>query len=210
MAFLYLPYVLIMLLAAAVAGWVSAYVWRRHTVPGGTYFAWLMAAVAFWALLNAIEYSLVHIPTRILCSKISYPAVVSVPPLWFLFVLAYTQREAWLTPRRRVLMWIIPVLTLALAWTNELHWLYWPTITPVSDEPGAMLTYTRGVLFLPNLIYAYGMMVAGTWGLLPIALGSATLYRSQAAALIVGAIIPWIGNAVYLAGWSSSIDTTPV
>ncbi|MDY0018362.1 MAG: histidine kinase N-terminal 7TM domain-containing protein [Anaerolineae bacterium] len=210
MAFLYLPYVLIMLLAAAVAGWVSAYVWRRRTVPGGIYFAGLMAAVAFWALLNAIEYSLVHIPTRILCSKISYPAVVSVPPLWFLFVLAYTQREAWLTPRRRVLVWIIPVVTLVLAWTNELHWLYWPTITPVSDEPGAMLTYTHGVLFLPNLIYAYGMMVAGTWGLLRIALGSATLYRSQAAALIAGAIIPWIGNAVYLAGWTASIDTTPI
>ncbi len=53
MNFVYSDYTIALALVAAISTLMSLYVWRRRRIPGGLYFALLMAAAAEWALAGA-------------------------------------------------------------------------------------------------------------------------------------------------------------
>jgi PAS domain S-box-containing protein len=205
-------YVVVLTIAAGVAALVAMYAWRRRATPGGIYFVLLMLAVAEWAFAGAAEFAAIDIPTKIVWGKISYLGIVSVAPLWLLFTLGYSQRAQWLTRRRAALLWIVPIIVLGLVATNEQHRLIWPRITPDSSMPGMMLVYEHGIGVWVNMVYSYSLLLLGTIWLVRVVLRSSQLYRRQAGALLVGAAIPWVGNALYLAGLRPlpGLDVTPI
>jgi PAS domain S-box-containing protein len=206
------PYVVVSAVAAAVAVWVAIYGWWRRAAPGGTYFVLLMLAVAAWALSSAGEFAAVAMPAKIVWSKSTYLGIVSTAPLWLLFAFGYGQRTEWLTPRRIASLWIVPSITLGLVLTNEWHGLIWPTITPASDAPGAMLIYGHGIAFWIEWLYSYLLMLLGTILLVQTTLRSPQLYRRQTRVMLAGAAIPWVGNALYVAGLVPlpGLDLTPI
>jgi PAS domain S-box-containing protein len=205
-------YVALLTIAVIVDVLVALYAWWRRATPGGIYLALLMAAAAIWALANAAEFAALDIPTKIFWGKASYVGVVNVPPLWLLFTLSYSQRTQWFTRRRVALLWIVPAIILGLVATNELHHLVWTRITPDPSAPGLMLVYEHGPGVWLNMLYSYPLLLLATIWLVRIVFRSAQLYRRQAAALLVGAAIPWVVNASYLAGYRPfpSLDLTPI
>ena len=207
-----LPYIIVSAAAAAIALSVAIYAWRQRAVPGGSYLALLMLAVAVWALSSAGEFAAVSGPAKIWWSKVTYFGIVSVAPLWLLFILDYGQHSEWLTPRRIALMWLVPLITLGLVMTNEWHHLIWPTITPSSGAPGATLIYGHGIGFWVEWVYSYLLMVWGTVLLVRMTLRSSRLYRRQVAVMLAGAAMPWLGNVLYIAGLVPlpGLDLTPL
>jgi PAS domain S-box-containing protein len=205
-------YVVLLTIAVVVDVSVALYAWTRRAMPGGIYLALLMAAAAIWALANAVEIAVLDIPTKIFWSKVSYVGIVNVPPLWLLFTLSYSQRTQWFARRRVALLWVVPAIILGLVATNELHHLVWPRITPDPDAPGLMLIYEHGPGVWLNMLYSYPLLLLGTIWLVQVALSSAQLYRRQVVALLAGAAIPWVVNALYLAGYRPfpSLDLTPI
>src|SRR5512136_2503058 len=127
MAWIHLSYVIPLIVSAVVAVVVGIYAWRRRAMPGGRYFVLLMAVVTWWALANAAEYASLAAATKILWSKLSYPSILSVGPLWLLFALEYSQRRHWFTRWRVALLWIVPLVLFLGVVTNEWHGLIWPT-----------------------------------------------------------------------------------
>lgn len=206
------PYTVISALAVAIAISVAIYAWRQRAAPGGIYVALLMVAVAIWALSTVGELMAVVVPAKIWWSKIAYLGIVGVAPSWLLFILDYSQRREWLTTRRIAFLWIVPAITLVLVFTNEWHHLIWPNITPISDAPGAMLIYGHGIAFWVEWVYSYLLMVLGTILLVQTALRSPRLYRRQATVMLAGAAMPWVGNALYIAGLVPlpGLDLTPI
>ena len=206
------PYVVVLLIAAVTASLVVLYAWDRRRTPGGRYFVLLMAAVALWAFTGAAEFAALAYATKIAWAKLSYLGVVSVSPLWLLFALSYSRRTGWLTRRRVATLWIVPAVILGLAVTNEWHHLVWPAITPLSETPGAVLIYGHGPAVWVHAVYAYALLLVATICLIQTALRSPGLYRRQIGALLAGAIIPWVGNVIYLLGASPwpGLDLTPL
>jgi PAS domain S-box-containing protein len=191
---------------------MAVYAWRQRAVPGATYLALLMLAVAVWALATAGEFAAVSMPATIWWSKAAYVGIVGVAPLWLLFILDYGQRSEWLTPRRIAMMWLVPVVTLGLVLTNEWHHLIWTRITPASDAAGAMLIYGHGIGFWLEWTYSYVLMAWGTALLVRMTLRSARLYRRQVAVMLAGAAMPWLGNVLYVTGMAPlpGLDLTPL
>lgn len=212
MTWQYLPYVILLAGSSVAAGLIAAYAWRRRGTPGGIYFVLLMAAVAVWSLANAAEYVTVAIPLKILWTKVSYLGIVSVAPLWLLFALGYSQRTEWLVPRRVVLLWIVPVATLLLTATNDWHHLYWPTITPIAETPGAALIYGHGVAVWLWVTYSYILLLIGAILLVQATLRAPLLYRRQIGILLAGMALPWLGNVIYMLGLSPfpGLDVAPI
>ncbi len=205
-------YVALLTVAVIVDVLVALYAWWRRATPGGIYLALLMAAAAIWALADAIEFAALDIPTKIFWSKVSYVGIVNVPPLWLLFTLSYSQHTQWYTRRRVALLWVIPAIVLGLVATNELHHLVWSRITPDPSAPGLMLIYEHGPGIWLAMLYSYPLLLLATIWLVQVALRSAQLYRRQAVALLVGAVIPWVVNVFYMAGLRPlpSLDPTPI
>jgi diguanylate cyclase (GGDEF)-like protein len=202
----------IMASAALMALLIGLYTWRWRAAPGGFYFTLLMIAVSVFAFTNAAEFSVTSIPAKVTWSKLSYLGIVSVSPLWLLFAASYGRYSSWLSPRRVAALWILPVVILGLAMTNEWHRLIWPTITPVSPEPGARLIYGHGIAFWTHAAYSYILMLIGTILLARTTWRSQRLFRLQVSALLIAAIIPWLANLLYLMKLNPwpGMDLTPL
>ncbi len=162
--------------------------------------------------MAALEHAAVDPAAKIAFAKLEYAGIVSVAPLWLTFALVYTGRVGWLTPARVALLWVVPVLTLALAWTNEQHGLVWPRVTPQSPAPGAPLVYGHGSAFWIAATYNYVLNAAGAVALVSAIVRRRAHYRRQAVALGAGLAVPWLGNAAYLLNVHGlgGIDPTPI
>ncbi len=207
----HIVYVIMLSIATGLTLLIAAWAWLRQRTPGSLYFALMMVSVAIWAVTGAVEFSLWTPAEKILWSKLSYLGIVGVPPFWWLFAREYSRQARQLPRLSLAWLWLIPLITLIAAATNEWHRLIWLRVTPASDVPGAQLIYEHGLIFWINAVYAYLLLLWGTVLLVRAVLRSSQLYRRQVTALLIGVALPWIGNAVGLFGLSPwpGYDLTP-
>lgn len=173
-------------------------------------FALLMFAAAEWSFFRALEAMAVQMDAKVLWAKLEYPGIVGVPLLWLIFALQYSHSPRWLLNRRNIaLLCVLPTITVLLTWTNDWHGLVWSHILP-GDDPINYIVYEHGVWFWVHVVYSYCLMFIGTVELLRNILRFPQRYREQIGALLIGAVLPWIGNAVYIARLSPlNLDLTP-
>jgi len=205
------PYAIVLLFTAGISAMVSFMAWRRHTAPSGMSLTLLMLAVTEWALTGALEAAAVEQPVKIFWSKLLYLGVQSAPLLLLIFAAQYTHQDKWLTRRSMVLLWIMPILTIGLAATNEWHRLVWKSFDP-GPSGSNILIYNHGPWFWVALVYIYGFTFVGTLLLVRAVLYYPRLFRRQAGVLLVAAVTAWIGSIVYILGLSPvpGLDTTPI
>jgi PAS domain S-box-containing protein len=203
--------VAVLVVAAASMLWVALFSWRRRAAPGSLPFQWLMLAIAYWCLISALHTLTPSVSGRVLLAKAQYLAIACVPLLWLLFALDYGRWRI-VSGRWLAVLGTIPLITIAMAWTNEWHGWLWSSITPASVDVGARLVYRYGLWFWVAASYNYLLLFYGT-----VVLGRALVrrpppFRRQSVALLAGALIPWIGNAIYLARLIPipGLDITPL
>ena len=168
-----------------------------------------MLATGYWALVGTLHAVILSVPLRIELAKIQYVGIAAVAPLWFIFASQYA-RERWLRDRTlKLLLWVIPVITVAMAFTNDWHHLLWTAITPV--DGGLRLVYSHGPWFWIALIFNYSALAGGTYLLFRALRHFPLPYRRQTALIMTGALLPWVGNVLYVSGLlPPGIDPTPV
>jgi len=199
------------LLASTVLSvWAATIARTRRSVPGSTAFSWLMLAVALWSLTSALHTLADGREARVLIAKLQYVGVAPVGVLWLLFASTYS-RAAWTGDRLlRTIVWIVPAITFLLALTNEQHAFYWSAIEEVSAAGGTRLVYTGGPWYWVHAGYSYLLVLIGTLILMRGLRRFPPPYRRQTAMIILGAIVPWAGNLLYLSGAVPGVDLTPV
>ncbi len=205
------PYGVVMIAAALISLGQAAWGWRRRKCAGGLYFVLLMMSVAWWAATAAAEAFSAAAASKILIAKFMYLSIASIAPLWLFFALDHGQRLRKMRPLNQALLWLLPVVIFFLALTNERHGLIWSSILPSSNKPGSALIYGHGPAIWVHFIYSYLLIMVGTVLLIIDALRFHTLYRRQAGWLIAGALVPWVGNAVYMLNLGpAGFDFTPI
>ncbi len=196
---------------AAAAFSLAIAVWTlrtRRDVRGYRAFGWLELAVALWCGTSGLHGMVSGLPAKIAISQVQYIGVSAVPPLWFLFARAYADRDRASSSRWSLAMWIVPVLTVLIAFTSTWqHWL-WRDVVPAAGLPGGV-AYLHGPWFWVAAGYSYLLLAAGTWSLVAAQQRFPGRYRAQTAALLIGAAIPWIENVLYV-GQLVRRDDTPV
>jgi hypothetical protein len=107
---------------------------------------------------------------------------------------------------------MIPILTLIAVLTNPLHQLFWTEITPINSPPGATLVYSHGWMFWVIVLYTYFLILVGAHLLIHYALSSHRLYRFQVTILVIGVIVPMLGNLASNLNWLGmpGLDLTPL
>jgi len=207
------PYLLPLLLAAAISIGLVVYGWGRRTTTGAPLFLLLMFAIAEWSVGYMLELGTPAMADKIFWAKTEYLGIVTIPAAWLAFALQYSNPSRWQAIRRRVvpLLALIPTITVILVWTNEAHGLIWKAIALDTSGPFVALSLSYGIWFWVNLGSAYLMVLAGTVILLAMVFRSSHLYRQQGIAIIVAVVIPWIGNAFYILRLEPvpNLDLTP-
>ncbi len=210
MTWLFPIYTLPMLLNVILSVWLAIVVWQRRSVPGVRVFAIMLIASGFWSLTRLLEAGVVEVWAKIFWGKIEYIGIVVVSPAWFVFTCFYRLRLKHFPVRYTILLAIVPVIVLALTWTNESHHLIWTTITPSITNP-EVLNYGHGTAFWLSVVYNYSLLMVGIGNLILALRSLPEQYRSQAKFLLIGSFAPIAGNVLYLAGLSpvQGLDLTP-
>ena len=199
-----------LLLTTAFVFLLAISLWLRRNAPGVRPAAVLLIAIATWALGYAYEVFMPTLPEKIFWAKAQYPGVAVVPAAWLLFSLRYTGHLRRISPRLLAALSIEPVLLVALAWTNEYHHLIWQSNRIVTYGHLRLLDNVYGPAFWFHVLYGYALVVVGTYIILRYLLRTRNISRQQAIALVVGAILPWLGNVVYLTNiLPFRLDPTP-
>ncbi|HEY90117.1 MAG TPA: PAS domain S-box protein [Thermoflexia bacterium] len=207
----YTPYIIPLFIGAIVSGALVLWGWRRRPSPGASWFTAMMFSAGLWASFYILEMGSTTLPATVLWSKMQYLGAVTLPVTWLSLVLIYTGQRQWLTRRNVALLFIIPLITLVLVWTNEHHELLWIDVGMRTGAPFNALSFTRGAWYWVNIAYAYLNFALSTIFLVVALAHSTPLYRRQIITLLIFSLITWLGNLAYIAGLTPwGMDMTPI
>jgi PAS domain S-box-containing protein len=210
--FQYSPYIFPLLVSTIIASFVAIYVWqRRATASGAMALALLALACAEWSLGYALEIAGADLPTKIFWGKSQYVGITTIPLLWIIFAYSYATKGIRMTRRTVSLLSIMPVITLILVFTTELHGLIWKDVRIHTVGTFSALEVTHGVWFWIYWMYSNTLLLLGTTFILQSFNRTKGLFRTQNIILLIAVFMPWFGNVIYVSGLSliPNLDITP-
>lgn len=195
----------------AIAAFVAiGFLWDKRKSQEVKYLIYLEFFVSIWAIAYAFEFATYDLPTKIFWSKLSYFGIAFLPVLYFLFTTAFSQKNKLINTRNIILLSIIPVLTIGLILTNDIHKLVWKDVT--QDPVLNVAHYHHGVWFWIYWGYAMILFASGLYNLIHSIYKFTAYYKSQITILLFASIIPIVGNFMYVSDLNPfpGFDWTPV
>jgi PAS domain S-box-containing protein len=102
---------------------LAVYAWRRRDMPGALWLViYCLLGVAFLAA-KVIEFLAVDFETKIFWFNVGHPCWLPGTTALTCFILEYTWPGRWVTRRTIALLSIVPLVGLALLFTNNFHHL---------------------------------------------------------------------------------------
>lgn len=157
-----------------------------------------MIGVSIWSFFSALEYTLPTIALRTSIACFQYFGSAYVPVLYLFFALEFTNYSGWLTRQRRILLLVVPTLTVLLVFTNNLHHLNWTKFTanPIGDS--FLVIYQYGIGFWVFISYIYACLMAALILILRHTILLKGIHRKQSLIILFGSLLPWVGNFLYI------------
>ncbi|NMC45947.1 MAG: diguanylate cyclase [Chloroflexi bacterium] len=212
MIYNFLPVDLVFFGSAVLSLFIALVIILKHAEPGGTAFALVMISVSLWLVFRVFEGVAESISDKVFWAKFEYLGIATLPAFYFIFASQFSRKDRWITTKNLLLFSVIPLLTLVLVFTNDMHGLIWSNIRP-SNTPGIdNLIYTHGVFFWIYWVYSYIFLAWGIYRLISTFLNFSKIYRVQIAIMVITTLIPWVGNLLYVLGKSPvrGMDLTPL
>jgi signal transduction histidine kinase/PAS domain-containing protein len=183
--------------AAAAVGLLAA---NRRDAAGARALAVVMALVAEWCLSTALETMTIDFQAKLVWAKAEYIGITATPLALLVFTGRYTGQDRWLKLPVVAFLSVIPVATLLLDWTDELHGLVHTKRELVQGTLFNSWRVSYGPVFWVNAVYQYAVLAAA------VVLGFQALFRRggvfrrQAVWLMVALVPPWLGNLAFISG----------
>ncbi len=211
MQFQYSPYMLPLIGAAFISGWVAVYIQRRRATRSAPALGILAFAIMMWSLGYALEIAGVDLPTKEFWGKAQYLGIVTAPLMWIIFAFNHSRRSKQMARRDMLLLAVVPLITLVLALTNDSHGLIWTEVHITTTGDFSALGVSYGVWFWVHSAYSYLLLLLGTIFIIRSIGRMPGLYRGQAIVLLMAVLAPWVANILYLAhiGPLPNLDLTP-
>ncbi len=191
--------------AAITATILAVFLWQRREATGAKALAFTTLAAGFWAFAYGFELLSSELSSVLIWAKISYLGITTLPVGWFLFCLSFSGilKKFRIT---NLTLFVLPLITIALVFSNEQHELIWSNI-----RLGPYQTFETdyGFWFWLNICYTYALLAAGTSTLLFRLFRTPAKYQGQLGSLLVGLLLPMVGNITYLTGAFRVVDLSP-
>jgi PAS domain S-box-containing protein len=189
---------------------LSLFMLGRRRITGAPAFTVLLLLIAEWCLADGLEYVSADLPSILFWDKVLFVGFVSVPVACLIFVLYYTGRNGWLRARIISLLFIIPVITLLLRWTDEVHHLIYSEYGLVTSYGLSILQWTWGNWFCVDAAYSYILSLVAIALLVQYFLHSQGVARWQSLILILSISVPLAASVFDVLDFNLPFDCTPL
>ncbi|MDF1513234.1 MAG: histidine kinase N-terminal 7TM domain-containing protein [Anaerolineae bacterium] len=198
MIFQYTLFITLAPIAIVVNAAILLYTLKHRARHQFTTLTWLIISILGWLTLNSLELIAQSPEWTELWAKISYVFIAISPVFWLAFALQYTGHASWLPRKRLWLVFVIPVATIVIAFSNPYHHLLWQSYNYVPINNMLAMHVVHGPWFWVFAIYSYLLIYLGAAVIAQQYFKPFTLYRRQSMWLLLGALAPVVMNIVYL------------
>ncbi len=196
----YTLFVLLSPFGCAIVIVFAFYAWRHRGARITRPLVYILSSVGAYLVFNTLELVDPTPQGTLFFAEVCYLCISVLTINWLDFSLVLTNREYMLKKKYVALLWIIPVVSAGLVFTNSYHHLIWAqyTFMPVSNGYLHMQVITYGGWFWVFWIYAYLLIIVGSvfmlWSSLPQRRG----LRVPSLLTAIAALLPLIINLVYV------------
>ena len=205
-------YALFFLATSLVSFFVTFLAWQRRSEKGAKELAYLMFSAAVWSFLILPETNSAVMNEKILWAKLAYFGALSTPLFYLIFVFRFTGHDKFISRKHILFLLIIPLIVLALAFTNESHRLIWTGFSAITVETN-MMEYYHGIGFwIGYAAYTYILFIVATIYLFSFIFRNTKTLRLQGLVVFIAGLLPWTASIFYLTGINPvpGLDLVPV
>ena len=193
------PYFAILCITATISGCVAFTAWlRRSVAPATKPFTGLMIAIALYA--TAAAFSTAATSPETFTRWLTLESILSniVTVLFFTFTLKFTHHRNWLTRRRHLLIWMVPLLNMGLTLTNGWHRSIWTHLTQFEAAHNILFKPHHGAGYLWLAAWFYLYTLTGALLVMRTAQQAPKLYRQQARTVVISTLPPLIAGTLHV------------
>jgi signal transduction histidine kinase len=189
---------------------MSAVIFRRNG-DAVKQFSYISFGISIWSIAYAFELSSPNYDQMIFWLRFEYLGVAFLPAMWTQFIVKFIGKSHWLSFKRNILLYLIPCITYVAVLTNDYHHLHYSKVSVDNLGPFPLLEIEVGPIYILHTIFFYINLILGLYLLINKFLKADKVYRRQNYVIILGALIPWFINILYLFGFRpyNHIDLTP-
>jgi PAS domain S-box-containing protein len=182
-------------------------------VNGQPMFSIWMLVCSYWSICNAFELMGTILPVKLFWANMQYASYSFFPVCLFILIAQLTGLWPETKLQNVVLLMIIPIITTVLVWFDEKYGLVRYGFSLKQVGSFSVITKSYGPWFYVHSIYTYGFFFASLIILSrSVVRQKNSLYRKQQWLLLVGILVVFIPNIMYVTKISliKTFDITPV
>lgn len=97
-------------------------------------FAMMMLGATIWAIAYAFELAMTDLDSMIFWIRLEYIGISLIPACWIIFILQFTGNDKYLNSKTIALIYLLPIITLLMVWTNSWHNLHYASVEMVTVD----------------------------------------------------------------------------
>lgn len=213
MRFEYIPYIWSLLISASVSLSLGIYALvRQRRSKCAVSFILSMFLVTIWSGGNGLEMSGADFSTKLFWANFQYFAYCFSPLSLLALCMRFTGYDKWLRNKKYWWLLLLPTLIIILVWTDGCHGLMRYGMHLDTSGTFPVIAKKYGPAFYVHAAYEHLMNITALILLIRAVIYRKTVYRKQAAILLVGASLIVFPNLLYITGLSpfKLFDITPI
>ncbi len=212
MSWQYSPLAVILVIVTVFLCAFTFFAWKRRHMPGMFPILVFFAAATLWSGASAFSLAHTDLATAIVMDWLMSPAIVTIPVAYLLFALWYTEHDSRPSRLFLALLFVFPVLSVILLFTNGVHHLFYTGFVPLDGPRGSILwSFSRGPLFWITTSYSF-VLILTTFLLFVLRYRTVgTIFRTQISLILAAGVVPFLATLIFLfdLGPEAGFDWTP-
>ena len=189
-------YMLLFAAATGVALSVAILSWRHRTARGARSLTALMLGIAVWTAASAAYWSVPSFQQQIFWLKVMALGIWMLPIGFLTLAFEIAGMKRWLTVRRITLLSLLPFALAISAWLDR-NRLFFSAFSILKLGPHTHYGFMRGPLYWALMVVSYTTMMVGFLIISRVNVQSSGFEKTRTAILMYGAIVPFVGSAIY-------------
>jgi PAS domain S-box-containing protein len=178
------------LIATVMIAFILAYSASKSVLSIKWPFILSMAGIISSTMAFSLEMSSHDLGEMVFWNNIEYVYAVFAAPLFLVLILGYVGMDKWLNLRRTALLSFVPLTTLLLLWTNDLHHLVYLGVSKVGWGEVSVMAVTYGPWFWVHVVYTVVLIITASALCLKSLGTTCKAQRNQIFGVLLAGMIP--------------------
>jgi PAS domain S-box-containing protein len=172
--------------------------WHKYYSEQTKFVILLFVSNAIYSFFYSFEISFKTLQEITLFYHFEYFGIPFLSTFYLMFALNFSGKNKWLTLRNKIVLFVIPVITIALVFTNRYHHLFYSREAINIDGPFPAFSFRPAIWYYIHQVYTIFAMLLALFVLGKMLKNAAPVYSQQIVFVLLATIFPFVGYLAYL------------